>query len=81
MLIFLSSIQSVYFNQFFCLLCIYIFLILDHTKPYVEKIPSRDAELAQHAPKLDVKLQSSCRNVFSLFAVRMRVKPYRLGVN
>jgi len=38
MIIFLSSAQSVYFNQLFCLMCIYqLFLILDHTKSYVEK--------------------------------------------
>jgi len=38
MVIFLSSAQSVYFNQYFCLMCIYqLFLILDHTKSYVEK--------------------------------------------
>jgi len=38
MVIFLSSAQSVDFNQYFCLMCIYqLFLILDHTKSYVEK--------------------------------------------
>jgi len=38
MVIFLSSAQSVYFNQYFCLMCIYqLFLILDRTKSYVEK--------------------------------------------
>jgi len=38
MVIFLSSAQSVYFNKYFCLMCIYqLFLILDHTKLYVEK--------------------------------------------
>ena len=38
MVIFLSSAQSVYFNQYFCLMCIYqLFLILDCTKSYVEK--------------------------------------------
>jgi len=32
MVIFLSSAQSVYFNQYFCLMCIYqLFLVLDHT--------------------------------------------------
>jgi len=58
MVIFFSSGQSVYFNQFFLL-----------------KIHS-DAELATHAHKLDMKLQSLCRNGFSLFAVRMLAKPY-----
>jgi len=39
MVILLSFAQSVYFNQYFCLImCIYqVFLILDHTKSYVEK--------------------------------------------
>ena len=38
MVIFLSSAQSVYFKQYFCLMCIYqLFLILDHTKSYVEE--------------------------------------------
>jgi len=36
--IFLSSAQSVYFNHYFCLMCIYrLILIVDHTKSYVEK--------------------------------------------
>jgi len=34
-----------------------------------------DAELAGHADKLDMKLQSLCGNGFSLFAVRILVKP------
>jgi len=34
-----------------------LFLILDHTKSYVEKIHSIDAEVAGHAHKLDMKLQ------------------------
>jgi len=38
-------------------------------------------QLAGHAHKLDVKMQSFCGNVFSLFAVRMIAKPYHLGVN
>jgi len=38
MVIYLSSAQSVYFNQFFYLMYIYqLFLILDRTKSYVEK--------------------------------------------
>jgi len=38
MVIFLSSAHTVYFNQYFCLMCIYqLFLILDHTKSYLEK--------------------------------------------
>jgi len=39
MVIFFSSAQSVYFNQFYCLMYIcQLFLILDHTNSYVEKI-------------------------------------------
>ena len=38
MVTFFSSAQSVHLNQYFCLMCIYqLFLILDHTKSYVEK--------------------------------------------
>ena len=40
--------------------------MLDHTKPYVERMHSTDAELAQHAHKLDVKLQRLCGSVFSV---------------
>jgi len=37
MVIILSSTQSVYFNQYFCLTCIYqLFFILDHTKSHVQ---------------------------------------------
>jgi len=55
--------------------------MLEHTKSYVGTIHSVDAELAGHARKLDVKLQSLCGSVFYLFAVRMLVKPYHFGVN
>ena len=58
-----------------------LFLILEHTTSYIEKIHSIDAELAVQAHKLDVKLQSLCGSGFSLFAVRMLDKPYHLGVN
>jgi len=44
-------------------------------------IPAIDAELAGHADKLDMKLQSLCGNVFSLFAVHILAKPYYFGVN
>jgi len=44
-------------------------------------IPAIIAELAEHADKLDVKLQSLCGNDFSLFAVRILAKPYHFGVN
>jgi len=33
---------------------------LDHTKSYIEKIHSAEAQLAGHAHKLDVKLQGWC---------------------
>jgi len=48
--------------------------MLDHTKPYVEKIHYID-ELAGHMHKLDVKLQSLCGSGFSLFSVRVLAKP------
>ena len=45
-----------------------LFLMLDHTKPFVEKIHWAyiDVELAGHVHKLDVKLQSLCGSDFSL---------------
>jgi len=55
--------------------------MLDHTKPYVEKMHYIDAELAGHVHKLDVKLQSLCGSGFSLFPVRVLAKPYHFGVN
>ena len=55
--------------------------MLDHTKPYVEKMHYIDAELAGHVHKLDVKLQSLCGRGFSLFAVRVLAKPYHFEVN
>jgi len=58
-----------------------LFLILEHTKSYIDKIHSVDFELAGHARKLDVKLQILCGSGFSLFAVRMLAKRYHLGVN
>jgi len=58
-----------------------LFLILEHTKSYIEKIHSIDAELAGHARKLDVKLQSLCGSGFSLFGGHILSKPYHLGVN
>jgi len=42
-----------------------LFLMLDHTKQYVEKY-SVDAQLARHAHKLDVKLQRLCGSGFSV---------------
>jgi len=52
--------------------------MLNHTKPYVEKMHYIDAELAGHVHKLDLKLQSLCGSGFSLFAVRVLAKPYQL---
>jgi len=80
MVIFSSSAQSVYFNQF-TFSASKFFLILDHTKLYVEKIHYIDAKLPGHAHNLDVKLQSLCGSGFSLFAVRILSKPYHVGVN
>jgi len=52
------------------------------TKPCVEKFHSVDAEIAGHAHKLDVKLQSLFGSGFSLFAVRMLARPCHVnGVN
>jgi len=55
--------------------------MLDHTKPYIEKMHYVDAELAGHVHKLEVKLQSLCWSGFSLFPVRILAKPYHFGVN
>jgi len=58
-----------------------LFLMLEHTKPYVEKIHYINDEPAGYVHKLDVKLQSLCGSGFSLFAVRVLAKPYHFGVN
>jgi len=50
--------------------------MLDHTKPYVDKIHYTDAELARHAHELDMKLQKLCGHSFSLLAVCMLAKPH-----
>jgi len=50
--------------------------MLDHTKPYIEKMHYIDAELAGHPHKLDVKLQTLGGIGFSLFAVRILAKPH-----
>jgi len=57
--------------------------MLDHTKPCDKNIRKAyiDVELAGRVHKLDVKLQSLCGIVFSLFAVRMLAKPYHFVVN
>ena len=55
--------------------------MLDHTKPYIEKIHYIDAELAGHVHKLDVKRHSLCGGGFSLFAVRIVAKLCHFRVN
>ena len=45
--------------------------MLDHTKPYIEKMHYVDAELAGYAHELDMKLLRLCGSGFSLFAVRI----------
>jgi len=55
--------------------------MLDHAKPYVEKIHCIDVELSGHVQKLDVKLQCLCGSSFSLFAVHNLAKLYHFGVN
>jgi len=45
------------------------------------KIRSIDAEPAGHVHKLDGKLQILCAKGFSLFAVRMLVKPQNFGLD
>jgi len=44
-------------------------------------IHATDADLAGHADKHDMKLQSLCGNGFSVFAVRILAKPYHFGAN
>jgi len=74
MVIFFTSARLVYFNNF----CAF-----SASASYVAKMHSIAAELVRHAHKLDMKLQSLCGNVFSLFAVpvSMLAKLYYLGVN
>jgi len=84
LVIFFSSAQSVYFlTNFSAFSASKLFLILDHTKPYIEKINSIGAELAAHAHKPDVKmkLHNLCANGLSVFAARLLAKLYLLGVN
>jgi len=52
--------------------------MLDHNKPYVEKMHYIDAELAGHVHKLDVKLHRLYGSGFSLFALSVLAKPYHL---
>jgi len=64
MVIFLSSAQSVYFNQYFCLMWIYeLFLILDNTKSYVEKkntLKIRGHQCGAHGHQVARKDQPRC---------------------
>jgi len=63
MVIFLSSAQSVYFNQYFCLMCMYeLFLILDHIKSYVEKntLKIRGHQCCAHGHQVARKNQPGC---------------------
>ena len=55
--------------------------MLDHTKPYIERIHYIDAELAWPVHKLHVKLQSLCGSGFSLFSACIHAKLYHFGVN
>jgi len=52
--------------------------MLDHARPYIEKIHYIDAELAEYVHKLDVKLQNLCGSSFSLFVVRILAKALSL---
>jgi len=63
MVIFLSSAQSVHFKQYFCLTCIYqLFLILDHTKSYVETntLKIRGHQCGAHGHQVARKDQAGC---------------------
>jgi len=55
--------------------------MLDHTKPYIERIDYMDSELTWHVHKLDMKLQSLCGSGFSLFAACILAKLCHFGVN
>jgi len=68
MAIFLSSAQSVYFNEYFCLMCIYpIYLILDHTKSYVEKnsLKIRGHQRGAHGHQVAHKDQPGCLRAYA----------------
>jgi len=56
LVIFFSLVSQYIFTNFSAFSASKLFLMLGHTKPYVEKIQSKDAELAGHAHKLDMKL-------------------------
>jgi len=66
-LINLSKLKNQYiFTNFSTFSASTLFLMVDHTKSYVEKPHSVDAELAGHAHKLDMKFQRLCGNGFSV---------------
>jgi len=56
--------------------------MLDHTKPYIEKIHYIDAELAGHVVYINLTWNCSlCGSGFSLFAVRILAKLCHFRVN
>jgi len=63
MVIFVSSAQLIYFNQYFCFMCIYqLFRVLDHTKSYVEKhtLKIRGHHYGAHGHQVARKDQAGC---------------------
>jgi len=59
-----------------------LFLILDHTKSFLDKIRSIDAELVGHAHKFDMKLLSLCGIGFSVCCAHAcQALPLTVGVN
>jgi len=76
-----SALQNRYILiQFSAISALKLFLMLDHTKLYVEKMHYIDAELAGHVHKLDVKLQSVWVAFLCLLCVFLP-KPCPFGVN
>jgi len=61
-----SSVKQSYLTNLSAFSASKRFLMLDHTKSYVDKIHSIDAELAGHAHKRHVKLQRLCGSGFCL---------------
>ena len=78
MIIFFSSVKLVYFNQFFCLLCVQT---VSDVGPFQTICWKKILYKCWTAHKLDVKLQSLCGSGFSLIAMRMLAKPYHFRVN
>ena len=46
-----------------------LFLMLEHTKPYIEKIHNINAELAGHVCELEVKLQILCESTVAFLCL------------